>query len=87
MWNALKYGTWNVSQPRMDAVNALAGEGYPPLAAMVLAARGIGDSRQAHRYLDCETPLLDPFVCPQNCLSKTPRRALALCHQLCLCSW
>ena len=44
------------------AVNALVGSGYAPLAAMVLASRGIGDDRQARAYLDCNAPLLDPFL-------------------------
>ena len=62
MWNALKYGTWNVSQPRMDAVNALVGGGYAPLAAMILASRGLSDTRQAAQYLNCCCNLLDPFL-------------------------
>ena len=36
MWNVLKYEIWNVSQPRMDAVNALVGGGFAPLAAIVI---------------------------------------------------
>ena len=62
MWNALKYETWNVSQPRMDAVNALVGGGYAPLAAMILASRGLVDPKQANAYLDCSCDLLDPFL-------------------------
>ena len=62
MWNALKYGTWNVSQPKADAVNALVGGGYAPLAAMILASRGIGDPRQANTYLNCDCTLPDPFL-------------------------
>ena len=61
MWNALKYGTWNVSQPGTSAVNALVGGGFSPLAAMILASRGILDQAQAHKYLDCNAPLVDPF--------------------------
>ena len=45
----------------MDAVNALVSGGYAPLAAMVLAARGKEDLRQADAYLDCAAPLVDPF--------------------------
>ena len=45
----------------MDAVNTLVGGGYAPLAAMVLAARGMGDVRQAKQYLSCDAPLVDPF--------------------------
>ena len=61
MCYALKYGIWNVTEPRMDAVNALVSGGYAPLAAMVLAARGKEDRRQADVYLDCAAPLVDPF--------------------------
>ena len=58
----MKYGTWNLSQPKMDAVNALVGGGYAPLAAMVLAARGLADPNQAAAYLCCDYPLEDPFL-------------------------
>ena len=58
----MKYGIWKVSQPEAGAVNTLVGSGYAPLAAMVLASRGIGDDRQARAYLDCNAPLLDPFL-------------------------
>ena len=58
---AVKYGIWNVAQPDAAAVNALAGCGYAPLTAMVLAARGITDRSSAQRYLDCNCPLEDPF--------------------------
>ena len=51
-----------MSQLEARAVNALVGSGYAPLAAMVLASRGIGDDRQARAYLDCNAPLLDPFL-------------------------
>jgi len=58
----VKYGIWKVSQLEAGAVNALVGSGYAPLAAMVLASRGIGDDRQARAYLDCNAPLLAPFL-------------------------
>ena len=58
---ALKYGIWNVSQPKADAVNNLVSGGYKPLTAMVLAARGISNPRQAHSYLSCDACLIDPF--------------------------
>ena len=58
---ALKYGIWNVSQPGMEAVNALAQGGYSPLAAMVLASRGICDRQQADAYLNCSASLIDPL--------------------------
>ena len=59
---ALKYGIWNVTEPEVAAVNNLVGNGYPPLPAMILAARGLKDARQAHEYLDCNAPLPDPFL-------------------------
>ena len=62
MCGNVKYGIWNVRDPKPGAVNALAGGGYAPLAAMVLASRGIRDSAQARAYLDCSAPLLDPFL-------------------------
>lgn len=58
----VKYGIWNVNEPEVSAVNALVRNGYAPLAAMVLASRGIRDGAQAHQYLDCNAPLLDPFL-------------------------
>ena len=58
----MKYGIWNAREPEMSAVNALVGGGYAPLAAMVLASRGIRDCGQAHQYLDCDAPLPDPFL-------------------------
>ena len=59
---ALKYGIWNVAQPDMAGVNALVSCGYAPLTAMVLSARGISSQADAKRYLDCNTPLIDPFA-------------------------
>ncbi len=59
---ALKYGIWNVSQPGAEAVNALAGCGYKPLTAMVLASRGIADEKAARDYLSCDTAPADPFL-------------------------
>jgi len=58
----VKYGIWNVNEPDASAVNALVSSGYAPLAAMVLASRGIRNSAQAHSYLDCDAPLPDPFL-------------------------
>lgn len=58
----MKYGIWNVNEPEMGAVNALVGEGYAPLAAMVLASRGISTPKEAKDYLGCDAPLLDPFL-------------------------
>ena len=59
---SVKYGIWNVNEPEPNAVNTLVRGGYAPLAAMVLASRGIRDGVQAHAYLDCNAPLLDPFL-------------------------
>ena len=59
---ALKYGIWNISSPEPGAVNALVDRGYPPLPAMVLAARGIKNAAQAHDYLDSTVQLYDPFL-------------------------
>ena len=59
---ALKYGIWNVTEPEAGAVNALVSGGYPPLVAMVLASRGITGPKSAQKYLDCNAPLLDPFL-------------------------
>ena len=59
---ALKYGVWNVSNPEMNAVNALVAGGFSPLTAMVLASRGMKGPRDAAAYLDCSAPLPDPFL-------------------------
>ena len=59
---ALKYGIWNVAEPEVSAVNTLVSGGYAPLAAMVLASRGIRETKDADKYLDCHAPLLDPFL-------------------------
>jgi len=58
----VKYGIWNVNEPEVSAVNNLVGNSYSPLVAMILASRGIRDGAQASRYLDCNAPLLDPFL-------------------------
>ena len=58
----VKYGIWNVNEPDVQAVNTLTRGGYAPLAAMVLASRGIRSSQDAGKYLDCNAPLLDPFL-------------------------
>ena len=59
---ALKYGVWNVEKPEMSAVNALVGGGYSPLAAMILAARGMRGPADAARYLGHEAQMPDPFL-------------------------
>ncbi len=77
MCYALKYGIWNVAEPQVDAVNTLVRGGYAPLAAMILAARGIADERQANAYLDCNAPMLDPFLMTEMDLA-AGRVALAM---------
>ncbi len=59
---ALKYGVWNVQVPDAAGVNALVCEGFAPLSAMILSARGMKNARQALDYLDCDAPLPDPFL-------------------------
>ena len=59
---ALKYGLWNVAEPEAGAVNALVSGGYAPLAAMVLASRGLQNAQAADQYLDCSASLPDPFL-------------------------
>ena len=58
----MKYGTWKTATPEPNAVNALVAGGYAPLAAMVLASRGMGNKENADQYLDCDAPLCDPFL-------------------------
>ena len=58
----VKYGIWNVTEPEIGAVNALVAGGYPPLVAMVLASRNISGPAPARKYLDCNAPLVDPFL-------------------------
>ena len=58
----MKYGIWNVSEPNASAVNRLVGCGYAPVTAMVLAARGLSDERQARDYLRCDASLTDPYA-------------------------
>jgi len=61
MCYALKYGIWNVKEPKMDAVNNLVSGGYAPLVAMVLASRGMENVQKAKSYLDCQCAMPDPF--------------------------
>ena len=58
----MKYGIWKTAIPAPDAVNALVRGGYAPLAAMVLASRGMARKEQADAYLDCTASLLDPYL-------------------------
>ena len=43
-------------------MNALVGGGFAPLAAMILASRGLNTPEKAATYLDCSCELLDPFL-------------------------
>ena len=58
----MKYGIWNVAEPDTGAVNALVQGGYTPLAAMVLASRGILGPKEAKEQLDCDCALPEPFL-------------------------
>ena len=58
----MKYGIWNIQAPEPGAVNALVSGGYPPLPAMVLAARGMNSPEKACAYLNCDASLPDPFL-------------------------
>ena len=58
-------------------MNALVGGGYAPLAAMILAARGLDSPAKANAYLDCECTLLDPFLMTDMALA-AGRVALAM---------
>ena len=73
----MKYGVWNVTEPKMEAVNALVGQGFAPLTSMVLATRGLSDGREARAYLDCNAPLHDPFLMTDMALA-VGRVAVAL---------
>ena len=46
----------------MNAVNALVGDGFSPLTAMILSARGMTGPRDAKAYLDCSALMPDPFA-------------------------
>ena len=58
----MKYGIWNVAKPEVGAVNALVTGGYAPLTAMILASRGIKNAAEANAYLDCSSPMPDPYL-------------------------
>ena len=77
MCYALKYGIWNVAKPKMEAVNSLVGGGFSPLAAMILASRGLENPQKANAYLDCNAPLIDPF-CMKDMDKAAGRLACAL---------
>ena len=61
MCYTLKYGIWKWNEPEAECVNGLVSGGYPPLVAMVLAARGMQDPAEAREYLSCDRQLTNPF--------------------------
>ena len=73
----MKYGTWIVKDPKMDAVNVLVAGGFAPMVAMVLAARGIDSEQKAKQYLACDATLPDVYLLKDMALAAT-RIALAL---------
>ncbi len=62
MCYALKYGIWKEAQLDPASVNALVSGGYSPLTAMILAARGICNPKQAEAYLSHDGVLHDPML-------------------------
>ena len=58
----MKYGIWNVAEPRQEEVNGLVGAGYAPLVSMVLSARGVRNPQQAQAYLRSDSGILDPYL-------------------------
>ena len=58
----MKYGIWKTAQPDAGAVNAMVAGGFAPLAAMVLASRGMTSAENAKTYLDCSATLHDPYL-------------------------
>ena len=76
---ALKYGIWNTQAPEPGAVNALVSAGYPPLPAMVLAARGMTSPQKAGAYLSCDAALPDPFLMID--MDKAVRRVRQAIHR------
>ena len=58
----LKYGIWKCAQPQAQDVNALVSGGFPPLAAMVLAGRGLTEPEKAKDFLCCNGNLPNPLA-------------------------
>ena len=75
----MKYGIWNTQAPEPGAVNALVSAGYPPLPAMVLAARGMTSPQKAGAYLSCDAALPDPFLMID--MDKAVRRVRQAIHR------
>ena len=66
-----------MKEPGMEAVNNLVAGGFPPLVAMILAARGMDSQAKAREYLNADAKLLDPFLLRDMDLA-TQRVKLAL---------
>ncbi len=58
----MKYGIWNVAESKQESVNNLVRAGYAPLVAMILAARGIPEGKDAQQYLDCDGAMPSPLL-------------------------
>ena len=59
----MKTKRWVVAAPEREQVDTLMQDGYAPLTAAVLAARGIGTARAAASYLSSDRAgLYDPFL-------------------------
>ena len=58
----MKYGTWKIAQAEPLAVDRLMSAGYGPLAAVVLAARGLDTPDKAGGFLRSPDPLPAPFL-------------------------
>jgi len=59
----MKYDQWNILPGNQEAAAALEAHGIPPLAALVLCARGLDTPDKATEFLRADTALLpDPFL-------------------------
>ena len=70
----MKYGIWKVSQLEAGAVNALVGSGYAPLAAMVLASRGITVNAIAPGFIETDMTAAMPAAAQEAVLSAIPMK-------------
>lgn len=57
----MKYGTWKTAAAAPEAVNRLMMGGYAPLAALVLASRGLDSPEAVKHFLTPDCCLEDPF--------------------------
>lgn len=59
----MKYDKWNILPGRPEAAESLEAAGIPPLAALVLCARGLDTPEKATEFLSTDLSLLpDPFL-------------------------